>query len=58
VSPTGTPTVPSVVVEVPLVSIALLLAWIVAVLAAVVLLVARIQRFTEPAHLLREGAQP
>ncbi|GAB3607643.1 ABC transporter permease [Conyzicola nivalis] len=58
VSPTGAPTVPSVVVEVPPLGIALLLAWIVAVLAAVVLLVARMQRFTEPAHLLREGAQP
>jgi hypothetical protein len=58
VSPTGAPTVPSVVVEVPALGIALLLAWIVAVLAAVVLLVARVQRFTEPAHLLREGAQP
>ena len=58
VSPTGAPTVPSVVVEVPVLGIVLLLVWIVAVLAAVVLLVARIQRFTEPAHLLREGAQP
>ena len=58
VSPTGAPTVPSVVVEVPLPAIALLLAGLVAVLAAVVLLVAGLQRFTEPAHLLREGAQP
>ena len=58
VSPTGAPTVPSVVVEVPLPAIALLVGWVVAVLAAVVLLVARLQRFMEPAHLLREGAQP
>ena len=58
VSPTGAPTVPSVIVEVPLPAIALLLAWVAAVLAAVVLLVARVQRFTEPAHLLREGARP
>jgi hypothetical protein len=58
VSPTGVPTVPSVVVEVPLPAIALLLVGLVAVLAVVVLMVARLQRFTEPAHLLREGAQP
>lgn len=58
VSPTGAPTVPSVVVEVPAVSIALLIVEVVVVLAAVVMLVARVQRFTEPAHLLREGAQP
>ena len=58
VSPTGAPTVPSVVVEVPALGIALLLAEVVAVLAAVVTLVARTQRFTEPAHLLREGVQP
>ena len=58
VSPTGAPTVPSVVVEVPAVGIALLLVEVVVVLVAVVALVARVQRFTEPAHLLREGAQP
>ena len=58
VSPTGTPTVPSVVVDVPVVGIALLLAEVVVVLALVVSLVARAQRFTEPAALLREGVQP
>ena len=58
VSPTGAPTVPSVLVEVPAVAISLLLVEVVAVLVAVVALVARAQRFTEPAHLLREGAQP
>ena len=58
VSPTGAPTVPSVVVEVPAPGIALLLVEVVAVLAAVVTIVASTQRFTEPAHLLREGAQP
>ena len=58
VSPTGAPTVPSVVVDVPVAGIALLLAEVVVVLAIVVSLVARGQRFTEPASLLREGAQP
>ena len=58
VSPTGTPTVPSVVVDLPVVGIALLLVEVVTVLAIVVALVARTQRFTEPASLLREGAQP
>jgi len=58
VSPTGAPTVPAVLVEVPVAGIALLLVEVVAVLVAVVALVARAQRFTEPAHLLREGAQP
>ncbi|GAB2449665.1 hypothetical protein HD599_002083 [Conyzicola lurida] len=58
VSPTGAPTVPSVVVEVPALGIALLVAEVAAVLAAVVVLVSRSQRFTEPAHLLREGVQP
>jgi hypothetical protein len=58
VSPTGAPTVPSVVVDVPVVGIALLLAEVVVVLALVVSLVARTQRFTEPATLLREGVQP
>jgi len=58
VSPTGAPTVPSVVVEVPVVGIALLVAEVVAVLGLVVSFVARTQRFTEPATLLREGVQP
>jgi len=58
VSPTGAPTVPSVVVEVPVAGIALLVVEVVAVLAVVVAVVARTQRFTEPASLLREGAQP
>ena len=58
VSPTGAPTVPSVVVEVPVIGIALLVAEVAVVLAAVVAVVARTQRFTEPASLLREGAQP
>lgn len=58
VSPTGAPTIPSVIVEVPAAGIALLVAEVAVVLAVVVAIVARVQRFTEPASLLREGAQP
>jgi len=55
VSPDGSPTIPSVIVQVPLVAILLLVAEMAVVLAAVVLLVAQVQRFAEPAELLREG---
>ena len=55
VSADGTPTIPAVLVEVPVVSILLLVAEMGIVLAVVVLLVAQVQRFAEPAELLREG---
>jgi ABC-type antimicrobial peptide transport system permease subunit len=57
VSPNGSPPVPSVIVQVPGWSIAALVLGVVIVLTVVVAGVARVQRFTEPAHLLREGAQ-
>jgi hypothetical protein len=58
VSPSGVAPVPSVIVEVPGGSIALLILEMVVVLAAVVLAVARIQRYTSPADLLRGGVDP
>jgi hypothetical protein len=56
VSPDGSPAVPAVVVEIPWQSIALLVLGLAAVLALVVLVVARVQRFVEPAELLRDGS--
>ena len=55
VSPDGGAPLPSVVLVVPWLGVLLLVAEIVAVLAVVVLVVARVQRFAEPAELLREG---
>jgi len=55
VSPDGGEPLPPVVLVVPGVGVLLLVAEIVAVLAIVVLVVARVQRFAEPAELLREG---
>jgi predicted lysophospholipase L1 biosynthesis ABC-type transport system permease subunit len=57
VSPTGIPPVPSVVVEIPGWGLVVLVLTVVATLTVVVAVVANVQRFTEPAHLLREGAQ-
>lgn len=56
VSPDGSETVPAVVVHIPWLAILVLVAEMIAVLALVVLVVARVQRFAEPAELLREGA--
>lgn len=53
VSPDGTPPVPSVVVTFPWPGIALLAVLMAAVLACVVLLVARVQRGARPADVLR-----
>ena len=58
VSPNGTPPVPSVIVELPFASIALLALEMVVVLGLVVLVVARAQRYTQPADLLRGGVEP
>ena len=58
VSATGSPPVPPVAVQVPLADIGLLAVEMVVVLAIVVVAVARAQRFTQPADLLRGGAQP
>ena len=58
VSPDGTPPVPSVAVQLPLSDFGLLALEVVAVLAIVVAAVARAQRFTQPADLLRGGNQP
>jgi ABC-type antimicrobial peptide transport system permease subunit len=58
VSPDGTPTVPSIVIELPVVGVALLALGVVAVLTLVVMVVALTQRRTQPADLLRGGAQP
>ena len=55
VSPSGEPPVPAVIVIVPWTSIGLLCLEVVAVLALIVLVVARVQRTTQPADLLREG---
>lgn len=55
VSPNGQPPVPAVIVIVPWAQIGLLCLEVVAVLAAIVLMVARVQRTTQPADLLREG---
>jgi hypothetical protein len=58
VSPGGAPTVPSVVVQIPWPAIALLVVEVGIVLAVLVLVVARVQRFAEPAELLRGGNEP
>lgn len=55
VSPGGEPPVPAVRVIVPWGDIALLCLEVVAVLALIVVVVARVQRTTQPADLLREG---
>ena len=55
VSPNGTPPVPSVVVVIPAQGIALLTLLMVAVLGLVVVAVARAQKYTRPADLLRGG---
>ena len=57
ISPSGNPPVPSVVVEIPGWGLVALVLSVVLALTVVVVGVARVQRFTEPAHLLREGAQ-
>jgi len=56
VSPGGAETVPEVIVQVPWLSIGLLVVELGLALGLVVLLVARGQRFAEPAELLREGS--
>jgi len=56
VSPSGAETVPEVIVQVPWLSIGLLVVELGLALGLVVLLVARGQRFAEPAELLREGS--
>jgi FtsX-like permease family len=58
VSPDGSPTVPSVTIEIPWTSIGLLVVELAAVLALVVSIVARVQRSVEPAELLRGGSEP
>jgi hypothetical protein len=55
VSPTGRPTVPSVLVEIPWVSLVLLVVELVAVLSIVVVVVARAQKGSDPANILRVG---
>jgi ABC-type antimicrobial peptide transport system permease subunit len=57
VSPDGTPAVPSVIVDFPVGDIGLLVLGLVAVLACVVLLVARMQRVVQPADLLRGAGE-
>jgi polyferredoxin len=57
VSPDGTPAVPSVIVDFPVGDIGLLVLGLVAVLACVVLLVARTQRVVQPADLLRGAGE-
>jgi ABC-type antimicrobial peptide transport system permease subunit len=56
VSRSGVAPVPSVIVHVPVMSIALLAVEMVSVLCLIVLIVARSQRFTQPSDLLRGGA--
>jgi ABC-type antimicrobial peptide transport system permease subunit len=55
VAPTGRPTVPSVIVEIPWVSLVLLVLELVAVLSLVVVVVARAQKGFDPAKILRAG---
>ena len=57
VSPDGTPAVPSVLVVVPVADIGLLVLALVAVCAAVVLIVARVQRSIHPADILRGAGE-
>ncbi|MEO7122741.1 MAG: ABC transporter permease, partial [Lacisediminihabitans sp.] len=53
VSPSGAPTLPSVLVTIPWAGIGLLVVIVLAILAAVVLAVARAQRSSDPASILR-----
>lgn len=55
VSPTGRPTVPSVIVDIPWVSLVLLVVELAAVLSLVVVVVARAQKGSDPASILRVG---
>jgi ABC-type antimicrobial peptide transport system permease subunit len=55
VSPSGRPTVPSVIVEIPWGSLVLLILELVAVLSLVVVVVARAQKGSDPANILRVG---
>jgi len=55
VSPTGLPTVPGTIVIIPWLSIVLLLVELAAVLAVVIATVARTQRSSDPASILRAG---
>ncbi|MCX7522320.1 ABC transporter permease [Microbacterium sp. STN6] len=57
VSPTGAPTVPSVVIATPWAQIGMLALEIAIVLAALVALIAQLQRTVRPAELLREGGE-
>ena len=56
VSPGGAPTIPAVEVHVPWLAVLALVALIVVVLGLIVIVVSRVQRFVEPAALLREGS--
>ena len=56
VSPGGAPTIPAVEVHVPWTAVLALVALIVVVLGLIVVIVSRVQRFVEPAALLREGS--
>jgi hypothetical protein len=55
VSPTGRPTVPSVIVEIPWLSLVLLVIELVALLSLLVVVVARSQKGSDPANILRVG---
>jgi ABC-type antimicrobial peptide transport system permease subunit len=55
VSPSGRPTVPAVIVDIPWLSVALLVVELAAVLALVVGVVARAQKGSDPAGILRAG---
>ena len=55
VSPTGRPTVPSVIVEIPWVSLVLLVVELVALLGLLVIVVSRSQKGSDPANILRVG---
>jgi len=55
VSPDGSPPVPGVIVQVPWLGIAALVLLVAVVLALIVAVVARVQKFVDPAELLREG---
>jgi hypothetical protein len=55
VSPTGRPTVPSVIVEIPWLSLVLLVVELVALLSLLVVVVARAQKGSDPANILRVG---
>lgn len=57
VSPAGTPTIPSVIVEIPWPFVGLLALGMAALLAAIVTVVALAQRYVHPADLLRGGSE-